>query len=291
MCKRFFPIMVLITIISVTFIFNSVSASAASLILSKGTRGNEVTSLQNNLKTLSYFNVNTTGYYGSITTSSVKKVQVKYGLVADGIAGPKTFALIQKLLGTIKSHSTDTVSAERSAVSRSSTSSTSAGSSKYLMPWFSVVNKIFPRGMTAKIYDIDSGLSFNIRRSFGENHADCEPLTAADTKIMKEIYGGTWSWSRHAIIVTLNDGKNTKIAASMNGMPHAGVDSKPADITVTGRSSGYGTGINLDEVKGNDMDGHFCVHFLGSKLHVNNKVDPEHQKMVQKAAAWADSYL
>jgi len=39
------------------------------------------------------------------------------------------------------------------------------------------------------------------------------------------------------------------------------------------------------------MDGHFCVHFLGSKLHVNNKVDPEHQKMVQKAAAWADSYL
>jgi len=42
----------------------------------------------------------------------------------------------------------------------------------------------------------------------------------------------------NAIIVTLNDGKNTKIAASMNGMPHAGVDSKPADITVTGKAAG-----------------------------------------------------
>ena len=49
-----------------------------------------------------------------------------------------------------------------------------------------------------------TGRTFNIKRTYGYNHADCETLTANDTKIMLEIYGGGWSWERRPIILTVN---------------------------------------------------------------------------------------
>ena len=53
---------------------------------------------------------------------------------------------------------------------------------------------------------------------------------------MKTIYQGKWSWQRKAIIVELEDGR--RLAASMHGMPH-------------------GAGA----IRGNNFNGHFCVHF------------------------------
>ena len=38
---------------------------------------------------------------------------------------------------------------------------------------------------------------------------------------MKSIYGGDWSWERRPVIITVN---GRKLAASMAGMPHAGVE-------------------------------------------------------------------
>ena len=58
---------------------------------------------------------------------------------------------------------------------------------------------------------------------------------------MKSIYGGSWSWDRRAILVKY-DGH--VYAASMNGMPHED-----------------------DTISDNDFDGHFCIHFTGSKTH------------------------
>ena len=87
-----------------------------------------------------------------------------------------------------------------------------------MTPWFGGANNIFTRGSVAKITHVDTGLTFEAKRRGGTNHADCEPRTKKDTEIMKQIYGGSWSWSRKAIIVEVN-GK--KMAASMNGMPMA----------------------------------------------------------------------
>lgn len=99
MYKRFVFAAVLLTIISLCF----TSVSAASLILKSGMQRNEVSTLQSNMRKLGYFNINPTGYYGSITTAAVKKLQKKHGLVIDGIAGNATFSLINKLLGqTVK---------------------------------------------------------------------------------------------------------------------------------------------------------------------------------------------
>lgn len=258
----FFTCLVIFTSVSSVFV------SAAPLLLKDGVQGSQVSILQKDLKTLGFLSIGPTGYYGEITSAAVKKLQGKYGLIKDGVAGPATLSLIDRLLGRV--HST----VSRGDIDRNN----------YLIPWFGGAKNIFAKGKKAVIYDVDTGLSFNVQRSFGYNHADCETLTSADTAIMKKIYGGVWSWTRRAVIVTVG-GK--RIAASMAGMPHAGVDSSPGNTFVQWRSVGYGPGINLDLVKGNGMDGHFDVHFLGSKTHGTNEVDADHQNMVKKAAAWA----
>jgi hypothetical protein len=98
-----------------------------------------------------------------------------------------------------------------------------------------------------------------VQRRAGSLHADVQPLTAGDTAIMKEVYDDGWSWRRRAVIVEVG---NQRLAASMNGMPH-------------------GAG----EIKRNDFDGHFCIHFKDSATH-QNPAHPNlaHQIMVWKAA-------
>ncbi len=269
-------------------LFSSFTAFANSSVLKKGLQGNEVVRLQNDLKTLGFFSAGSTGYYGDITVLAVKKLQKKYGLKQDGIAGSATLGLIDKLLGkTVAKAAIATESRDGSAQSDSGV--TSRGSQDrygYLIPWFGGVENIFARGKKAEVLDVETGLSFNIMRTYGSNHADCETLTWKDTAIMKSIYGGQWSWTRRAIIVTVD---GIRIAASMAGMPHAGDDSLKGDIYVKWRSGGYGYGVNLDKVKNNDMDGHFDIHFLGSKTHTSDVVDKAHQDAVKKAAAWAEN--
>ncbi|HWQ30692.1 MAG TPA: peptidoglycan-binding protein [Negativicutes bacterium] len=149
------------------------------------------------------------------------------------------------------------------------------------LDWWTHANKVFARGTTAKVIDVRTGKSFYIKRTYGGNHADCEALTKEDTEIIKEIWGG-FSWNRRPVLVEI---KGRYLAASMSGMPHAGLDNKPANITVSSRSEGYGRGVNLDTVKGNGMNGHFDVHFKNSRTHGTNRVDPAHQKAIKEAAA------
>ena len=57
--------------------------------LKKGSRGDDVKTLQRTLK------LYPDGIFGALTEEAVKEFQRKYGLVADGIVGPNTWALIQ----------------------------------------------------------------------------------------------------------------------------------------------------------------------------------------------------
>lgn len=121
------------------------------------------------------------------------------------------------------------------------------------------VNRLFPQYANAVVTDCDTKMKFKVQRRAGSLHADVQPLTAADTAIMKKIYQQGWSWKRRAVIVEVKDGR--RIAASMHGMPH-----------------GQGA------IKGNNFNGHFCIHFRDSKVHTSRRVDQAHQMMVWKAA-------
>lgn len=149
-----------------------------------------------------------------------------------------------------------------------------------LVDWWKGGSSIFSIGTTAQVKDLYTGKTFNVIRTMGTNHADSETPTKEDTNIMKSIWGG-FSWDRRPVILTIN---GERYAASMSAMPHAGVDSAPAYDYIKNRSGGYGSGENLDVIKGNGMDGHFDIHFLNSTRHKDNKKDPEHQAAILKAA-------
>lgn len=128
------------------------------------------------------------------------------------------------------------------------------------LKWFGNENTI-PKGATVTIKDVQTGKTFQAVRWSGANHMDTEPASKEDTATMKSIYGGSWSWTRRPILVKYN---GRIYAASMNGMPHG-------TSTIS-----------------NGFDGHFCVHFTGSKTHETNRVDSDHQSCVKEAlkAIW-----
>lgn len=258
-------------------------AQQAPTVLKLGMRGTEVAKLQEDLKKLGYFQLEATGYYGDITESAVRRMQSQHGLAQDGTVGGATTALVQKLVSQGYKAPAEQPKPQPQPNPAPSTPPKGGSSSDYLVSWFGGAENIFSIGSVATIYDIDSGLSFKAKRTYGYNHADTEPLTYNDAQTMKRIFGG-WSWSRRAIIVETN---GRRMAASMAGMPHAGSDKAAANAYVEWRSGDYGPGVNLDTVKGNGFDGHFDVHFLNSKTHGSNQVDSAHQSAVRRAAAWA----
>ncbi len=351
--KRSILISYIATVFITVFVFCPFTSNAASVILKYGMEGSEVKQLQKNLQQLGYFNAEPTGYFGDVTLASVRSLQKKNSLDADGIVGKDTYALISRLIGfraaavntsgvlkegmegslvvklqndlsklgffdhvvtgyfgTVTTASVRQFQKARgigmdgivgkvtsgliselvSALGNGTAAvdSSAQTGNKFLRKWFGDVDKVFAIGMVAEVYDILTGRTFMIKRTYGENHADCETVTSEDTAKMKQIYGGDWTWSRRQVIISFD---GIRLAASMAGLPHAGNEDYPANRYVSSRSGGYSGGENLDSVKGNNMSGHFDVHFLNSRTHGTNKVDVKHQETLMKAAQWAEKNL
>ena len=85
--------------VGAVYLFTPIPAADA---LSKvGSRGNEVISIQQELKDRGLYNGNVDGIFGSATESAVKRFQQQQGLTADGIAGPQTLAKLGITMGTV----------------------------------------------------------------------------------------------------------------------------------------------------------------------------------------------
>ncbi|MTI68163.1 MAG: LysM peptidoglycan-binding domain-containing protein [Firmicutes bacterium] len=149
------------------------------------------------------------------------------------------------------------------------------------LDWWQAAQYVIPIGAKIKIKDLYTGKSFMAKRTLGANHADCETLTKEDTKIMKDIWGGSFNWEKRPVVVEYN---GRKIAASQAGMPHAGNENVPGGEYTSWRNGGYGAGMNLDYIKGNAMEGHFDLHFLNSTRHKDGNKDETHQKNVKISA-------
>ena len=205
------------------------------------------------------------------TGSAVKKVQKrlkKLGYYSGSIDGDygngtkKAVKAFQKRNGLTQNGKVGKKTLEKlnSSKAKKATSSdkTSGGGSGTTerLNWFKGGSKKIPKGATFKVKDIKTGKVFTVKRWSGANHIDAEPKSKSDTKTLKSIYGH-WSWKRRPVLVKY-DGH--VYAASMNGMPH-------------------GTQTITD----NNFDGHFCIHFYGSKTHGSKKVDEMHQSCVAEA--------
>ncbi|MBU9721310.1 MULTISPECIES: muramidase family protein [Bacillaceae] len=127
-----------------------------------------------------------------------------------------------------------------------------------VLDWWTEARYVFSTGKVATITDFQTGKQFQVRHTMGGNHADSEPLTARDAQIMREIWGGSFSWTPRAIIVSV-DGRN--LAAAMHSMPHG------------------------DQViRDNNYNGHFCIHFANSTRHSDGLVQDSMHRQIEIAA-------
>lgn len=269
----------------------------AATILKYGSKGDLVVEVQKYLYQLNYLRTKPTGFYGKLTTEAVRVFQIEHQLAVDGVAGPVTIATLREvangrdrileytvkpgdeLEGIAARYQTNVaeiiarnnlpgkgVVVGQKLIIQSRKFQSANPNSRFrnggiqAISW-STVNQLWKKEEVAKILDLETGKSFQTKRLYGYYHADVEPLTKKDTEIMKEIYGGKWSWERRAVVVQL---KNLYIAASINGMPHGG-----------------------QSIYDNDFDGQFCVHFLGSRIHQTGRVDRAHHEMIERASGFS----
>ena len=274
------PYLSILTFILFFAVLGTSSAFALQLgdrNLSINSRGEDVRQLQQELTNLNYSLGSIDGIFGPMTRSAVIAFQRDNNVITTGTFGPLSMAALNSLKSTrtytVKPGDTLWLIAQRLDVTvtelvrannldnpnilfAGQVLNVPATNGAIARPW-PQVHTAFARHSTATVIDVETGLSFTVRRYGGINHADVEPLTVADRNIMFRIYGNQWSWNRMPVVVIIN---GERIAGSMNGMPHAG-----------------------QSITNNNFNGHFCIHFLDSRTHGTNIVDRNHQSALQQA--------
>lgn len=224
---------------------------ASYTTLKIGSTGDAVRKLQNRLVELGYMtSTQVNSVYDTNTSNAVSRYQEDYDLVVDGIA---TSLTQHSLYGT----------KEKSETTNGSSATVTLHKPE-LIDWYTGgIQNIFYKGCVAVVTDVNTGISFKVKRWSGGAHADVEPLTAADTAAMCKIYKVSTAqeisdknlYQRRPILVTIG---NRSFAASMYGVPH-----------------NYPAG---DTISDNDFYGQFCIHFVNSKTHGTGVVDVANSK-------------
>lgn len=214
-----------------------------------GSTGSTVSYIQTALTALEYYDRQITGHYGRYTKDAVRAFQRDNNLTADGVCGAVTLAAIQK------------------AYSGSSSATTTYNDTFYdLNNWFTDKARMNALGLKrdahCKMTDLRTGKSLNIYIQSTGNHADVEPLTAADTTTLCEIYG-------------------------VSSADKIGWEARPILITVDKYQficSIYGEAHGAEVIKDNNYSGQFCLHFTGSKTHNSGETLDRHKKAIAEAA-------
>ena len=227
--------------------------SASSGVLQQGDESEEVRDMQKRLIELGYLDTEATGFFGTATAAAVRAFQKDAGLSADGIAGAQTLTALNKSATNVS-----TVVPEEEEEETVVVQPTQVNGDIVLEDWWSgKLDSAIDYGDTYLVTDVLTGKSFTCARYGGDNHLDSEPLTAKDTATMYEIFGGEWTWSARAILLTYD---GVTYAAAMNGMPHGG-----------------------ERITTNNFDGQFCIHFLNSRTHGGDQVNEDMQARIQEA--------
>lgn len=239
---------------------SSSGSSSTYVKLQSGDKGTEVKKLQQALKDLGY-DVSADGTYGPITVAAVIAFQKLNGLDDDGIAGAKTQTVLYS--GNAKRY--DSSSGSSSGGSSSGGTGTTVapnGATIQLLHWFDDVKPTLKNGQNLIAYDPDTGISWTLRIMSRGNHADVEPLTAADTAAMFQAFGNKESWGPKVVYIKLPDGRWS--IASTHNVAHGS-----------------------QTISDNNFDGQNCVHFLRDMDECKQN-DPDYGVQNQEAIreAW-----
>ena len=230
------------------------NASSSSGVLQQGDEGEDVQEMQERLIELGYLDTDATGFFGTATAAAVRAFQKDQGLTADGIVGAETLTMLNKSSSGVSSIPEE----EEEDEPAQEVEETQINGDIVLEDWWSGrIDSLIGRGDTYTVTDVLTGKSFTCARYGGDNHLDSEPLTTQDAATMYEIFGGEWTWSARAILLTYD---GVTYAAAMNGMPHGG-----------------------ERITTNNFDGQFCIHFLNSRTHGGNQVNEDMQARIMEA--------
>ena len=226
-----------------------------SLSANQGGTDEDVVRVQIRLRDLCYFSFKPTGKYQSMTANAAKAFQLKHTtddgtpMISDGTIGAQTMDILFR----------HTVS--RSDIQASipiGTSSVISNPTTGEPVTWEEVRSTLAIGSSYLVTDYNTGTTFYMVFTGGENHAEMECKDAFNAGVLKGIFGGEFNFSKRAVTVSVN-GK--QIAASLQGYPHG-----------------------EDTYAANDMSGHVCLFFDESLSHVGSLPDAEHQELIYKAS-------
>ena len=232
-------------------------ATIANAVVRQGDTGSVVAAIQQRLINLGYLTGTADGIFGSKTYRAVKEFQKANALTADGIAGEKTIAA----LNSANSSAPTVTTAPDASVGMGTTVAVTAKNVVYEY-WYSTVRAECRKYPYCTIYDPETKLSYQVHMFSYGKHAEIEPLTANDTAIMYEIFGGQ-TWTPKAVWVIFADG--TIRIATTHSVPH-----------------------EVQHITDNNFPGHSCLHFPRTQAQVT-AIGPyatKHQKTVDEA--WAE---
>lgn len=219
--------------------------------------GELVSMLQTRLRELDYFHFKPTGSFRSMTREAVIKFQKNQeaqngvAIIADGTVGEQTLEILFSPKAVRAPIATEV---HIPIGSQANGNQTQVGN---LTAWEEVATQLVA-GNTYTLTDFNTGATFNMVYTGGLHHAEMECATANDATTYKETFGGEYNYSKRPMLITIN---GTQIACSLQGQPHG-----------------------EDTVARNDMTGHACLYFDGSKSHVGALSDVEHVNNIYTAS-------
>ena len=244
--------------ILMAFICMTVNAAEKYELVRQGNTGESVQRIQLRLRDLDFLHFKPTGSFRAMTVSATiafQRVQVDDNgnwMAADGDAGEQT----QSVLFSTRARRASIPQNVSMPIGPSLRGTPTIKGD--LISWDKVKEQL-KLGGTYKLYDYNTGKSLTVQYVGGENHAEVECVSAQDTATFLEIFGNEYNFSKRPVVLQLN--ADSYIAASLFGSPHG-----------------------TDSIGSNDMDGHTCLFFDGSRSNVGQVTDVEHQKQIYAAA-------
>lgn len=250
--KKTFLIILVVTLVFAACVPAALGAPEGFTMLMMDSEGTDVIRVQMRLRDLGYLSYRPTGRYFGMTAGAVQEFQKNNELDADGRCGELTYDKLFDIAVVRKPLSPEIVVTSGPALVGSP--------SQYgdLADWFDVVDAAWPVGDTATVTDFNSGITYEMKRTGGTNHAEVEPVDGDAYDEYIRSYGNKPNWEKRSVLVTIG--------------------------STTYAASGFGNQHGEDTVSDNVMDGHTCIYFQGSLSHVLGFADKEHFKMVLQAA-------
>ncbi|MBO4878872.1 MAG: peptidoglycan-binding protein [Clostridia bacterium] len=255
MKRRLAAVLVALAIIFVSLGVSGSSDQGTTKIYTEGDSGEMIVRIQLRLRELGYLCYRPTGVYRSMTVDAVRAFQARCGsygnnLAVDGKLGPQTMKYLFEI-GAPRVAIPDSVHMPRGPIAER------LAVTGQLVEW-SQVKPMLVNGVMYSVTDCNTGESFTLVFTGGDNHAEMELSDESQLEVFDRICGGEYNFLKRPVIVEVN---GTKIAASMQCWPHGS-----------------------DTLRDNGMSGHVCVFFEGSLSHVGSLPDVEHNANINQAS-------